>query len=265
MHGWQLEGSSSDAYDEFLVPAIFEPWAEVLLDTVDPKPGERVLDLACGTGAAARAAAGRVLPQGTVTGTDVNPAMLATARRLDQDDHLIEWHEADAVALPFQAETFDVVVCQQAFQFIAGREDAAREMQRVLTPAGRAVVGVWRGLEHNRAFALFADVLERHAPAAGEIMRSPFRLGEGLALRELLTSAGFGHVRVVVEAKVSRFPSPAELLRQEALSSPLAEPLGQLDRTALDALVDDVAAVLAGYVDDDGLAMPMESHIALAS
>lgn len=82
-HGWQLTGSSADAYEQLLVPAIFEPWAQGLVDLADPRRGEDVLDAACGTGVVARTAASRVGADGTVTGVDVNAGMLATARGSD--------------------------------------------------------------------------------------------------------------------------------------------------------------------------------------
>jgi ubiquinone/menaquinone biosynthesis C-methylase UbiE len=137
-HGWQLTGNSSDAYQELLVPAIFAGWAERLVDLAGLAPDDRVLDVACGTGAVTRVAAARVLPTGTVTGTDVNPAMLATARQATGADVAIEWHEADALALPFPDGAFDAVLCQQAMQFIVPRDGAAREIRRVLAGGGRA-------------------------------------------------------------------------------------------------------------------------------
>jgi len=128
-HGWQLTGSSADAYEQLLVPAIFEPWAQGLVDLADPRLGEHVLDAACGTGVVARAAASRVGADGTVTGVDVNAGMLATARG---SDAAIAWRHADVTALPFPDGTFDVVLCQQGFQFMADRDSAARELRREL-------------------------------------------------------------------------------------------------------------------------------------
>lgn len=78
-----------------------------LVEQADPQPGERLLDLACGTGVVARVAAPRVLPAGTVTGADVNAGMLATARRAAGGDAAIDWHEADALDLPFRDGSFD--------------------------------------------------------------------------------------------------------------------------------------------------------------
>lgn len=259
-HGWQLTGSSADAYDELLVPAIFEPWAQSLVDLADPRPGDHVLDVACGTGAVARAAASRVRPDGTVTGVDINAGMLATARGTGG---AVDWRQADAAALPFPDGTFDIALCQQGLQFMADREAATRELRRVLARPGRLAVSAWRDIDHSPGYAAFADALERHAGAGG-IMRAPFAFGDRDSLRRVLLGAGFDSVRIVIDVKVCRFPSVAEFLRYEALASPLAEPVGRLDPGARDALVADLEGVLGAYVDDDGLALPVEAHVALA-
>jgi SAM-dependent methyltransferase len=259
-HGWQLTGSSADAYDELLVPAIFEPWARSLVDVADLRPGDHVLDVACGTGAVARAAAPRVRPDGTVTGVDVNAGMLATARGTDGT---VDWRQADAAALPFPDGTFDVVLCQQGLQFMADREAATRELHRVLARPGRLALSAWRAIDHSPGYAAFADELERHAGAGG-IMRAPFAFGGQDALRRVLLTAGFDRVRIMIDVKVCRFPSVAEFLRYETLASPLAEPVARLDTEARDALVADLERVLGAYLDDDGLALTIESHVALA-
>jgi SAM-dependent methyltransferase len=260
-HGWQLTGSSADAYEQLLVPAIFEPWAHGLVDLADPRRGEHVLDAACGTGVVARAAASRVGADGTVTGVDVNAGMLATARG---SDAAIAWRHADVTALPFPDGTFDVVLCQQGFQFMADRDSAARELRRVLARPGRAALSTWRAIDQSPGYAAFADALERHAGAGG-IMRAPFAFGDREQLRRLLLGAGFDRVRIVIDVKACRFPSVAEFLRYEVLASPLAEPVGQLDAEERDALVGELEHLLEPYVDDDGLALAIESHVALAT
>jgi ubiquinone/menaquinone biosynthesis C-methylase UbiE len=159
-HGWQLTGTSADAYEELLVPAIFDPWARALVDVTDPRPGEHVLDVACGTGVVARAAAPWVEPDGTVTGVDINPGMLATARSTDA---AIEWRQADATDLPFPDGTFDIVFCQQGLQFMADKEAATRELRRVLARPGCLALSAWRAVERSPGYAAFADALERHA------------------------------------------------------------------------------------------------------
>ena len=123
---------------------------------------------------------------------------------------------------------------------------------------------MWRGLDHNPGFARFADALDRHAEAAGPMMRAPFAIGGRDALRALLQDAGFADVHVASDVRIARFPSAADFLRQEALSSPIGGPLGALDEPGWAALVADVEDALAPFRDDDGLALPLASHVALA-
>jgi ubiquinone/menaquinone biosynthesis C-methylase UbiE len=263
-HGWHLSGTSSDAYEELLVPAIFDRWARSLVQRADPRPGERVLDLACGTGVVARTAVAQVAPHGTVTGVDANPAMIATARRAAPPGTALDWQTADAAHLPFPDAAFDLVLCQQGLQFVTDRAAAAREIRRTLTAGGRLAASVWRSIQHNPGFALLADVLERHATTAGPIMRAPFAHGDQDTLRHLFLEAGFPHVHITIEAKICRFPSPAELLRRQALASPIGQPLAQLNEHQRTALLTDLDNALTPYQDDDGLALPMQAHVVLA-
>ncbi len=143
--GWQLDTDSAEAYERYLVPAIFEPFARVLVALAAPAAGERVLDAACGTGVVARYAAPRA---GHVVGADVNAGMLAVAARIAPQ---LEWVQADIAALPFEDDTFDLVLCQQALQFVPDHAAALAELQRVLAPGGRILVSVWRGPSTTRA------------------------------------------------------------------------------------------------------------------
>src|SRR4051794_4440488 len=126
-------GRVAEAYERVQVPAIFTGWATDLVSIADLRAGERILDVACGTGIVARLAAPRVAPAGHVVGVDVNAAMLTVARAQPQPaGAVIEWHQGDAAALPFPDAAFDVVLCQQGLQHMADRGAAVREMRRVL-------------------------------------------------------------------------------------------------------------------------------------
>lgn len=264
--GWYqagLGGNLPDLYERDLVPTIFAPWAADLLDAA-LRPGERVLDVACGTGVIARAAAPRVGPTGTVVGLDLNPGMLAVARaRPPVAGAAIAWREGNALALPFADRSFDAVVCQQGLQFFPDRPAALGEMRRVLASGGRVALAVWRSIGHSPGFAVLAEALARHV--GPDLLTGPFSLGDAAEVGALLAGAGFRDVTIRAVAKTLRFPSPTAFVTQYVAASPLAEPVGRVDERARAALVADVAAGLRAYVDADGLAFPIESHLATAS
>jgi ubiquinone/menaquinone biosynthesis C-methylase UbiE len=148
-----------EVYERVLVPAVLRPLSERVLDLAAPKEGERVLDLACGTGVLARAVAPTVGSSGNVVGIDVLPGMLAVARSLPaQDGATIDWVEGDATSLDLPDASFDLVLCQQGLQFFPNREATAGEIRRVLAPGGRFVAAVWRSLEHQPFWRGFTGV-----------------------------------------------------------------------------------------------------------
>lgn len=259
---WQLERASAEAYERYAVPSWSGPLAEQLVAQARPRDGERVLDVACGTGIVARLAAQRVGARGAVTGVDVNEGMLAVARAQDAS---IDWRQGDVEALPPADGAVDLVLCQQGLQFFGRRAAALAEMRRVLAPGGRIALSVMRPIAFNSGWGALADALARHAgPEAGAMMRAPFPDWDAAELRELVTSAGFDDVRVLIAVASARYPSPAELVAWEAAASPLAGPLGALSDATRIALVDDVAGAIADRVDDEGVLFAQETHVVLA-
>lgn len=125
---WQLHGNAAELYERHLVPAITSLWAADLVERAAPRAGQRVLDLACGTGIVARIVAERMC-EGRVVGVDINPAMLAVAQSLSTDARLkIEWQEGSALALPFSDDSFDLIFCQLGLQFFPDKRMALYEM-----------------------------------------------------------------------------------------------------------------------------------------
>ena len=217
---WHLAGTAPEIYAEHLVPAVFAPWAPVLLDAAAVGIGHTVLDVACGTGVVAAAAAERVGPSGAVTGVDINPGMIAVAARTRG----VRWAQADAARLPFSDGGFDRVLCQAGLQFVPDRLGALREMRRVARPGGRVALLVWRALHHSPGFAALADALQTVVgPEAAAVMRAPFVFGDDpRPLVTLLDSAGFGEVDVQARAGTVRFASVEAFVRCQRAASPLA-------------------------------------------
>ena len=217
---WHLAGTAPEIYAEHLVPAVFAPWAPVLLDAAAVGIGHTVLDVACGTGVVAAAAVERVGPSGAVTGVDINPGMIAVAARTQR----VRWAQADAARLPFPDGGFDRVLCQAGLQFVPDRLGALREMRRVLRPGGRVALLVWRALHHSPGFAALADALQAVVgPEAAAVMRAPFVFGDDpRPLVTLLDSAGFGDVDVQARAGTVRFASVQAFVRCQRAASPLA-------------------------------------------
>jgi len=142
--------TAAENYQRKWVPYSFDPLAGLLLDHAKVRLGERVVDVACGTGAVARKAAPRAGQAGAVVAVDSNPAMLAVGRSLPAPEGAtIDWREGSAMSLPLPDASTDLALCQHGMQFFSDRGAALGEMRRVLAPGGRAAICVWRSLEHN--------------------------------------------------------------------------------------------------------------------
>ena len=194
--------SVAENYDRHLAPVIFEPWAEILLEAVGVRSGDRVLDVASGTGVVARLAARYAGSEGRVVAGDVSATMLAFAgtRTAAPGAAPIEYLEAAATELPVADGAVDVVLCQQGLQFFADRARAAAEMHRVLCPGGAAGVAVWARAHRLEPFDDYADALIGAGvdpPFAGAYESSSFVIGVE-ELTALLSDAGFAEIEVSV-------------------------------------------------------------------
>jgi ubiquinone/menaquinone biosynthesis C-methylase UbiE len=264
---WHFDENPDELYERFLVPSKFGPWAAELVALGAPQPGERVLDVACGTGVVTRLVLPHVGDTGKVVGLDLSAGRLAVARSLTSDSGMtIEWREGDVGALPFSDANFDLVSCQQGFQFFPDRLVALREMSRVLVSGGRLALSVWRSIDHQPGALAMANALQRHVSAEAAAFRhTPFALGEAEAIEAPMREAGFRDVVIRPTVKTVRFPSAdAFTMRYICGVAPLARMVSEVDDNARSALLQDVSAALQSYVDADGLAIPTASHLVTA-
>lgn len=198
-----MDASAPELYERYLVPAITSAWATDLLDRVALRRGESVLDIACCTGGVARLAAHRG-HAGQLVGIDLNAAMLAVARAKSTT---VEWVEGSALDLPFDADSFDVVLCQLGLQFFPDRPLALKEMVRVLKPGGRAGFNVYSAIERTPAAHTFVQALDKYLGAdSSRTKRSEHLSCDAQDVGAWAQQAGFDLVNVatVVKQTLSR-------------------------------------------------------------
>src|SRR5581483_244196 len=191
---WGKVSSFPAVYEELMIPGFFARFAGALLDVADLQPGERLLDVATGTGIVLRRARERQPGLARTSGVDLNPGMLAVARDRAGDD--VELVEGDALALPFAVGSFDVVTCQQGLQFFPDRVGGLNEFHRVLTTGGRVVVACWAEIESAPGYVAVADAMLEHLPELVDAARNPFALHDHEELGALLESGGFEEITV---------------------------------------------------------------------
>ena len=257
---WQgYDVSVAEAYQRYAVPAVFGPRAEDLVSLAELRHGERVLDVACGTGSVTRLAAVHVGTNGRVVGLDISPGMLEVARALPLPaGAAITWREGSAEVLPFGEATFDVVLCQHGLPYIADRTRALAEMRRVLVPEGRLAVAVWQGIDQNPVDAVLAEALVRFG-ARGQATRQVVghALGDAEALRALVAGAGYRDVTIRSVSKVQRFPA-IDLFLQRRFVAP------ELDAATAARMHEEVRAALEPYAEGEGLVFPMAANLLMA-
>lgn len=234
-------GSAPENYERYFVPAIGAPLAAALVDVADPQPGERVLDVACGTGVVTRLVAKRLGSTGAVAGLDLNPGMLAVARSVPASGASIEWHAGSAEQLPFSDNAFDLVTCQMGLQFFPHKATALKQVRRVLAPGGRVVLNLPGPTPP--LFQSFADALLRHlGPQAAGFVHVVFSLHDAGEVRALMMEVGFENVRVEAVTETLTLPPPADFMWQYIHSTPLANALGPFGNEQREALQRDVCA-----------------------
>ena len=231
-------GTAPEAYERYFVPAIGGPLAHDLIAEAALRPGERVLDVACGTGVVARLAAERVGVAGSVAALDLNASMLDVARKVPAPTAPpIRWYESMAESMPLPDGAFDVVLCQLGLQFIDGKAAALREMHRVAAKGGRVLANVPTPTEF---FGVLDEAFARRIPGAAEFVRVVFSLNDPAEVERLFRSAGFRDVAVRLYTKTLRFPTAKEFLWQYVQCTPLAAQLAEADHALLESLERDV-------------------------
>jgi ubiquinone/menaquinone biosynthesis C-methylase UbiE len=242
-------GSAAQLYQSFFVPAIATAVSSELLATARLRPGERVIDVACGTGVIARAAATQVGSEGSVTGVDVAPDMLEVARALPADGAPIEWRSADAAALPVPDQAYDVGFCQMGLMFMEHRPKALAELYRVIASGGRVLINT-----PGRIQPLFKvmerAIVEHIHPDLGAFVSAVFSMHDPEVLAELLRQAGFMDVASKEYTARLTLPGPAEFLWNYINLTPMGPKVAQAPEGAKAAMEHQVVEAWNPHVVD---------------
>jgi SAM-dependent methyltransferase len=254
-----LLNSPAWIYETHQVPAIFGPWARVLVDLARPEPGEHVLDAACGTGVVARLVAPMVGQSGKTVGLDFDPMMIAIAKELGPD---IEWQQGDLQSLSFADEFFDLVICQQGLQFLPNRDAGLQQIYRVLRPGGRMVLSIWTELAKSPGQAALFGAL---GALLGKDMSQPppWSLADGKQVLNLVSAAGFVDVETTVSSLRATYPSARRFveIHIDGTSKLTRQVLAQVPADRKTAFINDVSERLRDYETSTILELPMESRL----
>lgn len=258
----QAQIDAARAYEALFVPALFAQWAPKVADAARIQPGQRVLDVACGTGVLAREVRSRTGSHGRVVGIDANAGMIAAAEQFAPG---IEWRVGVAESLPSPDESFDAVVSQFGLMFFSDPRQALREMLRVLAPGGRLAVAVWDALDNMPAYAAEVSLLERTAGRhAADALRAPFVLGDRQDLVALFSEAGVAAADITTHHGTARFPSIRTMVEAD-LRGWLPVMGVNLTEDRIGHILQDADQALGSWAAADGLAtFHLSAHLVAA-
>lgn len=252
-------GSIPELYDRHLVPLIFDVYARDMARRVKALAPSRVIETACGTGVVTRAIAAAIDGPVRIVATDLNPAMLDVARASLGGDARIEWREADALALPFEDASFDVVVCQFGAMFFPDKVQGFAEARRVLAPAGAFLFSVWDRIAENEfadvVTAAMAELFPVNSP--NFLARTPHGHHDLDVIEGALRDAGFRDVEIDVVKAVSRSASAQEPALAYCQGTPLRNEILALDPSGLERATRHAAEALRRRFGDG----PIEGKI----
>jgi ubiquinone/menaquinone biosynthesis C-methylase UbiE len=259
-------GSIPEVYDSYLVPLIFESYAADLAARASAHAPSAILETAAGSGVVTRALAPRLAPDARYTVTDLNQPMLDRAASVQGDDGRIVWQAADALSLPFDDASFDVVACQFGVMFFPDRVKGYAEARRVLKPGGRFIFNSWDHIGVNE----FADEVTKAAATVFPddpprfLARTPHGYHDIEQIRSDLTAAGFEDISIETITETSSAPSPRHPAVAYCQGTPLRNEIEARDTGRLDHVTERATRAIAERFGAGPVSSKIQGHVVTA-
>jgi SAM-dependent methyltransferase len=257
-------GSIPGLYDRYLVPLLFQPYADEVARRVAEWQPRRILETAAGTGVVTRAMHDAA-PRAEIVATDLNPDMLAVAAERVAAGN-VRFQSADALDLPFDDGSFDLVVCQFGVMFYPDKVRGNAEARRVLRDGGRYLTVIWDSMARNPGSAQISDAVAALFPDNPPrfLDRTPFGYGDVATIEHDLIAAGFTDIELETVEKRSRSGSAREVALGLCQGSPLRAEIEERDPARLGEAVEAAAAALMHFEGVMGFDAPMSAHLVTA-
>ncbi len=260
-------GSIPEHYDRYLVPLIFETFAQDICQRVAALSPRTVLETAAGSGVVTLVMAPKLSADASYVVTDLNQPMLDYAATRQVADSRITWRKADALALPFENAAFDLVCCQFGVMFFPDRQSGYREAKRVLKPGGCFLFNVWDRIEEN-VFAndvtnALAEVFPGDPPRF--LARTPHGYHDPALIRSELEGAGFSNVVIETKTEQSRASSSRHPAVAYCQGTPLRNEIEARDADKLEAATEYAASKIADRHGNGEIAAKIQAHIIVAA
>ena len=262
-----FSGSMAELYDTYLVPLIFQDYANDLAERVAALSPQSISEIAAGTGVVPRALSPRLDASAHYTVTDLNQPMLDYAASRHDADSRITWQQADAVALPFDDKSFDVVACQFGVMFFPDRAAAYEQVRRVLKPGGRFIFSVWDNLGVNEIANIVSKTAESIFPEDPPrfLPRTPYGYYDVDAISSELAGAGFADISPSTQTETSPAPSPREAAAAFCEGTPLRSEIEARDANLLGHVTERATQTIAERFGGGPIAAKIQAHIFTAA
>jgi len=262
-----FKGSVPEAYDIYLVPLMFTPYAEDLVRRIIPLAPQSVLEIAAGSGVVTRLLAPALDPACRFVASDLSPPMLDRARAMQPDPDRVEWQVADALALPFADQSFDVVFFQFGAMFFPDKAKAYAQIKRVLKPGGAMIFNVWDAVAHNDIPAIGSRaVANMFGDGSGNpIEAGPFGYFDKDVIRADLAAGGFSAVDIDTVSCTSTVPSAMHAAIGLCQGTPLRFMIEEGLDEPLETVTEKVAQILRDQFGEGPITGSLQAHVITAT